>query len=105
LTSDHLKTIERLEGWGTLYDGEKDVGKIIYRLVVMQTIHHTSVADGSEHEVEGATETRGVIEGPDLEAHFGKTRTLRLDDGRTIKFLVFNHGGSVVVRGAPAPPR
>lgn len=91
-THRHFRRIEAPHGAGTLHDGERIFASVTYTLRVLQEIVGTRHWTGASAE-KGQLQVSGGFSVTSGSLPFeGDQLTLRLDDGRSIPFLVVGHG-------------
>jgi hypothetical protein len=91
-THRHFRHIEAPNGAGTLYDGERIFAQVAYTLRVLQEIIGTRHWTGASAE-KGTLQISGGFSVTSGSLPFdGDHLTLKLEDGRSIPFLVVGHG-------------
>ncbi len=96
-----IKVLEQPAGVGPVFDRATgaSVGRAHYSLVHVQEMHRTETFGGIE-DIEGLTDTRGVVQPADRGVHLdvGRELTLHLADGRRLDFFVADSAGTVAAQ-------
>jgi hypothetical protein len=96
----YRERIELLTGTGCVYEGNKEIASVRYRIEVLQT----KLENGSSI-IDGLKEVQGMVDPISASIYhlFGKTLTLVFEDGRKMDFYVTDaRTGSIAARAGIA---